>query len=124
MIRTRIWIIILSVLAAVLAAASALLLSARSGSRVAQLIRDGEVIEEIDLSRVASEYSFTVASEDGGYNTVSVRPGSIRVTEADCPDKICVEMGWLSDQSAPIVCLPHRLMIRLKGSADTDAVSQ
>ncbi len=124
MIRTRTWIVILSVLAAVLAAASALLLSAGSGSRVAQLIRDGEVIEEIDLSRVASEYSFTVTSEDGGYNTVTVRPGSIRVTEADCPDKICVEMGWLSDQAAPIVCLPHRLMIRLKGSADTDAVSQ
>ncbi len=124
MIRTRTWIVILSVLAAVLAAASALLLSAGSGSRVAQLIRDGEVIEEIDLSRVASEYSFTVTSEDGGYNIVTVRPGAIRVTEADCPDKICVEMGWLSDQAAPIVCLPHRLMIRLKGSADTDAVSQ
>jgi hypothetical protein len=124
LIRTRTWIVILSVLAAVLAAASALLLSAGSGSRVAQLIRDGEVIEEIDLSRVASEYSFTVTSEDGGYNIVTVRPGAIRVTEADCPDKICVEMGWLSDQAAPIVCLPHRLMIRLKGSADTDAVSQ
>ena len=54
---------------------------------------------------------------------MEVRAGAIRVSEADCPDKICVGMGWLTDGAFPIVCLPHRLMIRLKGTA-ADAAAQ
>ena len=55
---------------------------------------------------------------------MEVRPGAIRVSEADCPDKICVGMGWLTDGAAPIVCLPHRLMIRRRGAGAADAAAQ
>ena len=60
---------------------------------------------------------------------IRAEPGRIAVVAADCPDRICVREGWLSDSASPIVCLPHRLVIRIeKNAADSgpapDAVSR
>ena len=93
---------------------SAVLLSSRSSGTVVQVIQDGTVLREIDLSKVKEPYSFTVEAPDGGSNRIEVEPGRIRVADADCPDKICISQGWLSDQTVPIVCLPHRLIIKLR----------
>ena len=42
----------------------------------------------------------SVTGSDGGKNQVEVRPGSIGIVSADCPDKLCVRQGFLSDLSA------------------------
>ena len=117
MLKTRSWIILIAVLAVALIALSAVLLNARSEGTVVQIIRDGEVLREIDLSRVKEAYSFSVEAPDGGMNRIEVEPGRIRVSEADCPDRICISQGWLSDQAVPIVCLPHRLIIKIRNGA-------
>ena len=114
MLKTRTWIIIFAALAAVLIGLSILFLTARSAGTTAQIIQVGEVIREIDLSRVKEPYSFTVEDGSGGTNRVLVEPGRICVCEANCPDGICMSQGWLSDQDVPIVCLPHRLIIKLR----------
>ncbi|MBR2520887.1 MAG: NusG domain II-containing protein [Oscillospiraceae bacterium] len=126
MIKTRTWIFITAVCAALLAVLSAALLSSRGEGTVVEILQDGTVIEEIDLSRVTSRYSFTVTwgGKEPGSNTILVQPGAICVSDADCPDRICVSQGWLTNQAAPVVCMPHRLIIRLKSPSGVDAVSQ
>ena len=114
MLKTRTWIIVFAVLAPALIVLSIVLLTSRSGGTKVQIIQDGTVLQEIDLSRVREPYSFTVEAPDGGSNRIEVEPGRIRVVEADCPDGICISQGWLSDQAVPIVCLPHRLIIKIK----------
>ena len=114
MLKTRVWIIGIVLLAVALIVLSVLLLTSRSEGTVVQIIQDGTVLREIDLSKVKEPYSFTVEAPDGGSNRIEVEPGRIRVADADCPDKICISQGWLSDQSVPIVCLPHRLIIKLR----------
>ncbi len=114
MIKTRTWIIMIAAAAMVLIALSVLLLISRSSGTTAQIILDGEVIREVDLSRVREPYTFTVNDGAGGTNVVQVEPGRICVCEANCPDKICISQGWLSDQNVPIVCLPHRLIIKIR----------
>ena len=114
MLKTRVWIIGIVLLAVALIVLSVLLLTSRSEGTVVQVIQDGTVLREIDLSKVKEPYSFTVEAPDGGSNRIEVEPGRIRVADADCPDKICISQGWLSDQSVPIVCLPHRLIIKLR----------
>ncbi len=117
MIKTRTWVIIIAAAALALAVLSALLLTRHGEGTVVQIIQDDTVIREIDLSRVTKEYSFTVDSPYGGSNTILVQPGRICVSDADCPDRICVHQGWLTDDPVPIVCLPHRLIIALKDPA-------
>lgn len=48
-----------------------------------------------------------------GYNVVKISDGVARVTEADCPDLLCVKMHAISTKNQVICCLPHRVVIRV-----------
>ncbi|TJX14784.1 NusG domain II-containing protein [Tissierella creatinini] len=50
-----------------------------------------------------------------GYNLIELGDNSIRVIEADCPDKIDVKKGPISRIGETIVCLPNRMVIEIKG---------
>lgn len=93
----------------------------------AEIYLGGELIQSIDLSRVTEEYTLSIIDPaSGGSNTITVRPGSIGITQADCPDKLCVHQGFMQDDLLPIVCLPHHLVIRIvptDSSNLTDAVT-
>ena len=124
LLSTRVWIGLIAAIALVSGIFSMQLLTGKRPGSVVE-IRQGDVLlQEIDLSAVTKEYRFTVEAPEGGSNTILVQPGRICVTEADCPDHLCVSQGWLTDQAAPIVCLPHRLVIRVKDSSGPDAVAQ
>ena len=121
----RFWIIVLAAAFALCAGTAALVWRAPGRRTLARITVNGETVREIDLSAVTGEASFVIETE-AGVNTVAVRPGGIRVLDADCPDQVCVHQGWLEGGAVPIVCLPHRLVISLVsgGSADAlDAVS-
>ena len=96
---------------------SILVLTASPTSTV-RIISDGEIIRTVDLLTAADE-TFSV-SYQGHTNTIEIRDKKIRVLDADCPDQTCVNMGWLSSASMPIVCLPHHLVIEF--TDDTDAL--
>ncbi len=114
-LKTRTWVLTTVILAAVLALLSWYTLTRRASGRVAEVVQDGRVLYTIDLDRVTKPYTLTVEWPEGGSNTIRIKPGDIRVEAADCPDKICVEQGWLEGRASPIVCLPHRLILRLRG---------
>ncbi|MBQ6677210.1 MAG: NusG domain II-containing protein [Clostridia bacterium] len=125
MIKTRTWIVIIAALA--VAAAGAILLIRFFGApgTTAEIVKGGEVLYTIDLDRVAEEYEIEIGSGDGDRNVVTVKPGMICVSSADCPEQICVNTGWASkDHPYPIVCMPHDLVIRIVGAdgeADAEA---
>ena len=84
-------------------------------ARLAKISQGGNVVKEIDLTQVKEPYSFTLEGENGALNTVLVEPGRICISEASCPDQICVHQGWISDGSEPIVCLPNQIIIQITG---------
>lgn len=88
---------------------------------VARVEVDGEVVRRIDLRAVAAAGETFEIITPWGTNTVELRPGGIRVLDADCPDRICVNQGWLQGGFLPIVCLPHRLVISLESGGSADA---
>lgn len=128
MIKTRTWIIIIALILLLSAAACLFQYLHKGTGTTAYISVDGEVIRTIDLSLVTEGYEFTV-SDEFGENTIRVEKGRICVISADCPDKVCVNHGWLADSSSFISCLPHHLYIKIgenKASSDNtvDAVSQ
>lgn len=105
-----------------LCAASLLsILLPRKGEKgfVADIYQDGKLIASIPLEEVADTYCFTVAG-DGGINVIEVRPGCIGMVSADCPDKLCVRQGFISDSRLPVTCLPHRVVILLHPRAEDE----
>lgn len=122
MIKTKTWtVIILIILALALAACAWVFLRPAEG-RVARIYLDGELYREIDLAALTGPERIEIKT-DRGVNTVLAEPGRICVESADCPDRVCVDTGWISRSGAPIVCLPHRLVIRLEAAGEIDAVT-
>ena len=111
-------ILLLLVLVGAACAAYVLLRPAGTGV-VARITLDGELVEEIDLSAVTDPYTFTLEGPGGFTNTIEVEHGRIRVLEAGCPDQVCVNQGYISDGTVPIVCLPNRLVIEIVGGGDS-----
>ncbi len=48
-----------------------------------------------------------------GENTLEIRDKKVRVTFADCPDKICVGHIEITSVGETIVCIPHKLVIKI-----------
>ena len=115
--KTRTWIILLCglLLGSVLACIP--LLSSKPAGR-AKITSDGEVITIVDLK---IDQQFTVESDRGGSNTITVKNGAIAVTAAECPDHYCMKRGFRSG-GTQIVCLPNRLVISFLDEAEVDFV--
>ena len=85
-----------------------------------EVIQDGKVIYELDLSRESDRE--IVVEYQGRQNVIAIQDGDIYMKEADCPDHVCMDTGRLSKAGVPIVCLPNRLMVRYAdGSSGEDA---
>lgn len=117
--KTKTWIAIFAALFAI-SIAAALVIPRVGGGRTANIYREGKCIMSIDLDKVEEAYTFTLEDEEGHINVIEVEPGRIRVASANCPDKVCVDRGWLESGSRPIVCLPARLVIKLAAKAEAD----
>ena len=55
---------------------------------------------------------------NGGTNVLKIRNGSADMTEADCPDKYCVDHKPICRGGETIICLPHRLVVEVTGTRD------
>lgn len=75
---------------------------------------DGKVYKEIPLSSSKEDNSFTIKTENGN-NTILVKDKKISITHANCHDSLCVNQGSKSRVGDSIVCLPHKLIIEIKG---------
>ena len=61
-----------------------------------------------------------------GTNTLVIRDGQVDMTEASCPDQICVEHKKISQNQETIICLPNKVIVEIVGGTDgkMDAVSK
>ena len=50
-------------------------------------------------------------------NLLVIEGGKAAVTEASCPDHVCVEQGWVGYTGQAIVCLPNKLVVSIEGAA-------
>jgi len=85
----------------------------------AHIYQDGVLLKSIDLNAVTESYRFTVTGQNNCRNEIEVRPGSIGILSADCPDKLCVHQGFIDSSLLPITCLPNRLVIQIKSEEIT-----
>jgi len=102
-------------LGAVVALCCAALLLPKSGGSVVRISQDGVVLREIDLDKVTQPEVIQVPDPNAPTNLIRVEPGRVCVLEANCPDQICVDQGWISDSTVPIVCLPNKVIVEILG---------
>ncbi len=77
----------------------------------AEIVQDNEILYRINLSK-EPDHKFRVEYSGGGWNEITIENSQIFISNADCPDKTCMKTGKLRSEYVPIVCLPHKLVIR------------
>lgn len=82
----------------------------------------GEVIETIDLTSITTPLTFTVDNGQGGFNTIHAENGKIAITEANCPDQLCVKLGYITNSLLPTVCLPNGLVIEIQDETPNEGL--
>ena len=87
-----------------------------------EILLDGELLERYPLSE---DRTVTVPGAEEGYNLVLVSGGTVKVTDADCPDRLCMKQKGISRDGESIIFLPHRLVVRIQSQkeSDVDAVT-
>jgi hypothetical protein len=88
----------------------------KGSHHIAEIKQDGKVIRTIDLDSVAQTEDIRISYGDE-YNIIRVEKGKIRIIDADCPDKLCVKTGWIKEPGQSVICLPHKLIIKIQGGS-------
>ncbi|MDP4088400.1 MAG: NusG domain II-containing protein [Bacillota bacterium] len=69
-----------------------------------------------DYKSVPLNKDITIPIRNGSnYNLIVVKNNSVRVAEANCPDKLCVKDGAISKPGQVLVCLPNKVVVMIKG---------
>ena len=92
--------------------------SAREKNPHAQILVDGEIVRDINLSAADEEEIIEMCG-----CVICVDSCGICFTEANCPDQICVHSGKITNVGEMAACVPNKIMIRITGSGDLDAVT-
>ncbi|MBQ3183629.1 MAG: NusG domain II-containing protein [Clostridia bacterium] len=80
---------------------------------------DGKEYGNYSLSQDITEDIYT--GKDGEYhNRLVIKDGTAFMESANCPDGICVEHSRVFRDGESIVCLPHRVVITVVTSGDSN----
>lgn len=88
----------------------------RQNGALAVIYVNGERTAAYPLSE---DTTVTLHAPNGGCNVLVISGGSARVSEASCPDGICVRTGSVRYEGETIVCLPNKTEIRIEGAASS-----
>lgn len=83
----------------------------------AEITVNSKLYKRINLSDHKGTEKLTIKTKYGE-NVVEIQDNKISIIEADCPDKVCERPGFIEEPGDTLVCLPHRLIIEIKGNKE------
>ena len=106
---------ILALLVLAVVASGAWILFGKSGAADPHVVIevDGEIFADYDMDEVKG--IIPISTENGGENRLWVQEDLVFMDSANCPDQTCVKQGVIKDGTVPIVCLPHKVIVRIEG---------
>lgn len=76
--------------------------------------KNGEIIGKYSLA----ENRTVEIKDENGYNLLIIEDGKAFISEASCPDKLCVNQGKVSTNGKALVCLPNKTVITVYSDDD------
>ena len=98
---------------------SAVLLTRKQSNLLANVYRQSEIVEVIDLSKKEDKY-YTV---QGIHTEVVIHTidGKIAIVESGCPHKDCINTGYVSETNRPIICAYNAITILITSGSEGGA---
>lgn len=82
---------------------------------------DGDIYKTVSLDDDAEIF----INNDYGKNKIIIKNNTVYMKEANCKDLICVEHKPISNNNESIVCLPHKLVVKINTikNSEFDAIT-
>ncbi|MDE6904328.1 MAG: NusG domain II-containing protein [Lachnospiraceae bacterium] len=109
--------IVLLVILAVISLAGIFVVLNRENGETVVIFLQGDVYQEIPLTE---NREIEIQKEGVTVNVLNIRDGKADMTDADCPDKLCVHQKPISKSGETIVCLPNKIVVEVKGGQEGD----
>lgn len=79
--------------------------------------------QTIRITVDAEEYGTYSLSKDqviriNDTNVCEIKDGKVRMTEANCPDQLCIHQRAIDEGGGTIICLPNRIVIEGEKGGD------
>lgn len=117
--RDKLLIIIIAVVALAGLAVEQLMLPANEGARATVKVQ-GEMFRSIDLD-VPGTKRISINGVEG-LSVFELKDGKIKMISSPCPDKLCIQQGWVSRPGQTIVCVPNAVSISVLGNGGVDTI--
>ena len=79
--------------------------------------QDGQRIADYSLRE---DQTLAIPWDEEYYNLLLIENGEASITDADCPDQLCVRQRSISRKGESIICLPHRLVIQIESNEESE----
>lgn len=76
---------------------------------------NGEEIKAIQFSKDIIGKTYKIETEYG-YNVLEFGDEEVKIIEASCLDKLCINQGTIDKIGQLLVCLPNRLVVEIKSN--------
>ncbi len=90
-------------------------------AKVAVITYQNQEIRTIALDLITKEEYLYLNNKQ---ITIQLKPGKIRFRHANCPEKFCINTGWLANVGDFAACLPNQTAIRIEGYQKTNNKEQ
>lgn len=82
-------------------------------AKTVTIVRSGEILHRYKFD---DTYEKIINVDFGDqHNVIEIKGGKVTMTESNCHDKICVKTKPISQNGEMIVCLPHKLYVKIEG---------
>jgi hypothetical protein len=80
---------------------------------------DGETYGTYDLNPADGKaQTIEITKDKTVTNLLIIEDGKADMTQADCPDKLCVHQKAISATGETIVCLPNKVVVEIAGETE------
>jgi hypothetical protein len=76
---------------------------------------DGKKIRQISLNNEKEEI---VMQGLKGPFVFEIKDGKVRMKDSTCPNRLCVKMGWISQEGQMVCCIPNRVVLKIIGEKE------
>jgi len=88
-----------------------------TNDKIVTISQDQELLYEFKIDD--SYENMIKIDDDEDYNLICIQDGEVWIEEANCLNQVCVKHSKISKIGETIVCIPHKLIIEIKGDKKT-----
>ena len=89
----------------------------KDASAMVTVYQNGHEIGKYPLGK---EQTISIPYGEDGYNLLFISGGEASISDADCPDGLCVRQRAVDRNGESIICLPQKLVIQITAGKERE----